>query len=71
MVLRYFFTVADDVAVFADSEGQSFESSDAAIAHARKVARELASDGTHYSGYVVVVTDEQGRELARIPVLAQ
>ena len=71
LVARYFFTVLDDEAVFVDNEGQSFESSDAAIAHAGALARELGSDGTHYHGSVIVVTDERGRELARIPVVDQ
>ena len=65
---RYFFTVADHTERFVDEEGEECPSLEAAQARAVTIARELAEDADQYRDYTVVVTDEAGKEVARVPV---
>jgi hypothetical protein len=70
---RYFFHVFDNDNIFRDENGRrfdtmDFDTMDDAVAHATTIAAELGRDGDHYRGVVVSVTDEEGRELARLAV---
>jgi len=40
-----------------------------AMVQAAVIAAELARDGEWYNGHVVHVTDEQGNEIGRVPVV--
>jgi hypothetical protein len=63
---RYFFHVSD-WDFYRDEVGRRFPSVEDAKAHAAVVADELAQDANG-EGYSVIVVDEQGTEIARVPV---
>ena len=65
---RYFFKVSDHKAEFVDENGKDLPNPETAKLRAETIARELAGDGRHYRGYVVIVTDWQGAEIVRVPV---
>ena len=67
--LRYFFDVSDGRSLLEDEEGQTFDSPDDAKAAASVMAAELPiqSEG-QYRGFFVYVIDDDGNEIARIPV---
>jgi hypothetical protein len=68
---RYFFRVSNKhtFKFFKDEAGLRFADPEAAKAHAAIVANELAQDDDWgLEGYSVVVTDEHGTEIARVPV---
>jgi len=52
---------------FKDEEGEDWPSLEAARAHAVMIASELLQEG-NYEGYAVSVTDEQGNEVAYVPI---
>ena len=64
---RYFFHVRDGGSVF-DDDTENHPTREAAEAKAAQLARELAADEKTYSSYNVVVTDENGNEIARLPI---
>jgi hypothetical protein len=64
---RYFFHVSDSD-TFKDVVGRRFSDPEDAKAHAAVVAKELAQDNINWRGYSVVVTDEHGTEIARVPI---
>jgi hypothetical protein len=64
---RYYFHVRNDKA-FDDDTGELHQTRQAAEAQAVQLASELAADGQTYRGYDVVVTDEEGNEIARLPI---
>jgi hypothetical protein len=63
---RYYFHVGNG-GQFLDETGEEFSSREEAIARASVLAAELAKEGD-WSGYVVIVTDEVGVTVARLPV---
>lgn len=65
--LRYFFHVANGD-FYRDDEGSLFSCTEEAVAHASRVARELAEDGS-WDGYEVAIADANGNEIARVPVV--
>jgi hypothetical protein len=68
---RYFFNVSNKHTFnfFKDEAGRRFADPEDAKAHAVVVANELAQDDDWgLGGYSVVVTDEHGTEIARVPV---
>jgi hypothetical protein len=65
--VRYFFHVMNHTA-YKDEVGRSFSDVGIAIAHATVIARELAIEAEHYVGFSVCVTDDQGNEMARVPI---
>jgi hypothetical protein len=67
--MRYFFHILDGGSTFEDEAGTVLPGPDAARAWAAVIAAELAQDGHHYHGAVVCALDEQGNELARVPVV--
>jgi hypothetical protein len=61
---RYFFHLIGDIQL-RDVEGEEHASVEDAVAHARRVARELASNdfSSEYAKSSIVVADSQGREI--------
>jgi hypothetical protein len=51
-----------------DEVGRSFSSVEIAKAHAAVIATELAIEAVNYRGIAVCVIDEQGHEVARVPI---
>jgi hypothetical protein len=65
--VRYFFHVSDHT-TYKDEVGRSFSNVEIAKAHATDIARELAIEAEDFVGYSVCVTDDQGNEVARVPI---
>jgi stress response protein SCP2 len=65
---RYFFHVIGAESAFRDEAGQSFKVLSDAEAHAAVIAAELSRKGENYQGFAICVSDEEGRELARVPI---
>jgi hypothetical protein len=63
---RFFFHVSDG-STFKDEDGEDFPGIASARAHAARIAHELAEAGD-YRGFAIKVTDEQGNEVAYIPI---
>jgi hypothetical protein len=63
---RFFFHVSNG-SVFKDEDGEELLSIESARAHAARIANELAQAGD-YSGFAVKVADEQGTEVAQVPI---
>ena len=64
---RYFVHIRDGDAVFKDEVGRRFSDPEDAKALAAIVARGLAQDEA-WAGYFVIIVDEHGTEIARVPV---
>jgi hypothetical protein len=62
----FFFHVTNH-SVLKDEDGEEFLTIESARAHAARIANELAQAGD-YSGFAVKVTDEQGTEVAQVPI---
>jgi hypothetical protein len=60
-------TVASRTDDYPDNQGIVLASIVEAIAYGTRVARELAAEGK-WQRYAIVVTDETGNEIARIPI---
>lgn len=52
-----------------DGRGTILSGSEAARPHASVIAAELAQDGNEYRGREVFAVDDDGNEIARLPVL--
>ena len=65
---RYFFHVIGVDGAFRDEEGRSFPALQDAMAYAAVIAGELSGESENYQGFAVCVADEQGREVARVPI---
>ena len=63
---RFFFHVLDG-SVVKDEDGEELPSAESARAHAAQIAKELAQAG-EYGGFAVKVLDEQGNEVAYVPI---
>jgi len=64
--VRYFFHVMSGDKAYKDEVGRDFASAGGARAHAGVVASELAEED--WSGFSVVVVDDHGHEIARVPI---
>jgi hypothetical protein len=64
---KFFFDVSDGNNVFKDREGSTLPSTAAAKQHARRIAHDLARDGSHLDAYVHI-RNEDGDRLGRVPV---
>jgi hypothetical protein len=64
---RYYFYITGRLEV-EDDEGDEFPDVEGAVLQALRMARELALDTDNYRGCFLRVTDDEGNELARIPV---
>ena len=66
-LVRYYFYVTNGERTFKDEDGRAFASSADAEAHAVIVATELAAT-EGWQGFSVVVENEEGHEVARVPI---
>lgn len=66
--MRYFFHVSDGGGI-NDDVGTVLSGPEVAVLQAGVIAAELARDGHRYNGFVVYVTDEQGNDIGRVPVV--
>ena len=64
---RFFFHVKNDSTFFKEEEGENYPNLETARAHAAKIDSELAKE-TGYEGFALSVTDEQGNEVAYMPI---
>ena len=64
---RYYFHITGRLEV-EDDEGDELPNVELAMAQAVRIAHDLALDTDDYRGCFVRMTDEEGNELARIPV---
>jgi hypothetical protein len=64
--VRYFFHVMSDHTAYKDGVGRSFSHVEIARAHATVIARELR--GRELCWLFGCVTDDQGKEVARVPI---
>lgn len=62
----FFFHVIEG-SMFKDEDGENLPSIESARAHAARIANELAHGGD-YGGFAVKATDDQGNEVARVPI---
>jgi hypothetical protein len=67
--MRYFYHVSGDGKTFEDETGIVLPDAKAARLHASVIAAELAQDGDEYHGFDVYAVDEDGNEIARMPVV--
>lgn len=58
----------NQVSEYRDENGVVLSSNEEAVAYGRRVATELAEE-RRWHGYVIAVTDQNGAEVARIPVV--
>jgi len=63
---RFFFHVTNG-STFKDEVGGDYSSLEAARVHADRIASDLSMD-LDYEGFAVVVTDEQGNQVAHVPI---
>jgi hypothetical protein len=69
--MRYFFHVSDGSNTINDDEVTLLSGPAVALLQAAIIAAELAQDGGSYNGYVVYVTDEQGNDIGKVPVVIE
>jgi hypothetical protein len=69
-VPRFYLHVTDGRKTYRDATGLEVEDAAAAEAFARIVANDLRADGQH-GAYYVDVRDEQGNQVAKVPVVNQ
>lgn len=67
--LRYFFHISGDEKMFEDETGAILPDAGTARLHASVIAAELAQGGDEYHGFDVCAVDEDGNEIARMPVV--
>jgi hypothetical protein len=66
---RYYFHLGNGSRQYPDEAGEVFSGSEAAIAHAAKLASELRQD-EHWDGFVILVTNQHRTAIAQVPVQA-
>jgi hypothetical protein len=67
-MVRYFFHVMSDHTTCKGEAGRSFSDFKIATANATVIARELPIEREDYVGFSLCVTDDQGNEVARVPI---
>jgi hypothetical protein len=67
---QYYFNVQDKFGNFKDRDfkGAAYPSLADACAQALRIATELSQDGEAYVGFIVCVVDQQGSQVATVPV---
>jgi hypothetical protein len=70
-MVRYFFHVMSEHTTYKDKVGRSFADVEIARAHATVISSELAIEAENYVGFSVCVTDDQGNEVARVPIVGK
>ncbi len=66
---RYFFHIVGGGSTFEDEDGAVFSGPEAATLQAAVIAVELAQN-TDFQGSMVYVVDDDGREVARVPIVS-
>ena len=66
--MRYFFHVRSNAEAFDDDVGETFSDANQASIQAAVIAGEIAQDD-HWTAFSVVVVDELGTEITRVPIL--
>jgi hypothetical protein len=66
--MRYFFHARNGESAFVDEVGEMHSTPEDAAAKAAQIARELAAEPENYRGYNVIVTDEDGNEIANVSI---
>ena len=65
---RYFFALyGPDDEIISDPTGTILADKFQAIAHAKRIVRELKDGGGYDAGWALVVTDDDGDEVASLP----
>jgi hypothetical protein len=67
---RYFFHVACGGSTFEDEHGAVFSGPEAARLQAAVIAVELAQNNADFQGSMIYVVDDDGREVARVPIVS-
>ncbi len=67
--MRYFFHVKNHGKVCHDGVGRRFININNAKSHAAVIANEFAIEAENYEGYSVCAVDENGNEIARVPII--
>ena len=66
---RFYFNVGDGkMVVLKDDTGDCLADIEEAMAQAAVIAKELAEDDHQWRGHSVVVVDEHGMEIGRVPI---
>jgi hypothetical protein len=65
---RYYFHVTDGRNAFQDEVGTLCSTPEDAAAYGNAIGSELATEAQHYNGFTVHVIDEDGYEVARVPI---
>lgn len=65
--MRYFFHVVGSGKTYGDETGEEFADRESAMAHAARIARELAADDS-VDGLWISVADEDGKEVGTLPI---
>ena len=66
--MRYFFHFVSNGSVYEDPKGEHFSSVEEAMDNARVMAAMLNTDGPHHRAQMILVTDHNGTELARVDI---
>jgi hypothetical protein len=66
--MRYYFQICNHD-TYSDKIGQSFPNAEGVKAHAARLAKEIAGD-EDWDNHWVVVTDEDEKEVVRVPISA-
>jgi hypothetical protein len=66
---RYSFTLEDGVPVASDEATEDFANNQAAVDHAKLIAKDLARNNPARDHYRVVVRDEASNEIGNVPLL--
>jgi hypothetical protein len=67
---RYFFHIVGSGSTFEDEDGAVFSGPEAARLQAAVIAVELAQNNADFQGSMVYVVDDNGREVARVPIVS-
>ena len=65
---QFFFHVRNGKTTLKDEGGEELADAAEAMAKAAVIAKELADDDHQWCGHSVVVADEHGREIGRVPI---
>jgi hypothetical protein len=66
---RYFFHIVGHGSTFEDQNGAVLSGPEAALQQAADIAVELVQNDTELQGSMVYVVDDNGREVARVPIV--
>jgi hypothetical protein len=67
---RYFLHCTDGTKIYEDSSGRVYANDADALDHAEQIAKDLGGE-VEYRDFSSVIVDEDGLEIARVPVGAK